>query len=413
MFPIINIGPLAIQAYGFILISSFFIGLWVTGFFAKNIGTNGEVIENSLLFGLLSGILAARLGFLLQNPSIFSDNPLALLSLTPSMLNTSFGSFVGLTTAIIYAQKKHLPIWPTLDTLSPLVVLLFAGIHLANFANGELFGLPTTLPWGIELWNEIRHPVQAYAFVLSIITLVVLTIYTKLFRKTGFVRSGILFNLTSFTIGLILIFTRAFIAQKTLLGNMDLWQILGLIVVILSATIIYRKQYHPRKHIPVFLSLGLNQNPIENLSGGIEKLQTEFKLRQRSSIYLTKDIRSGKTSPKFYNQVAEIVVDIPYSELRSRLKALEKAFGRQTGNKNEVPLDLDILTYNGDVFHYDSKQVPDPNLIKYSYIAVPLSEIAPDFRHPASGKSIEEILENLDDKEKIQKVNEVEDGLGK
>lgn len=413
MFPIINIGPLAIQAGGFILVLSLFIGLWVTGIFSKNIGTNGEVIENSLLFGLISGIFASRIGFLLQNPSIFTENPLSLFSLTPSMLNTGFGFLAGITTSIIYAQKKRLPIWPTLDTLSPLVVLLFAGIHLANFANGEHFGLPTDLPWGIELWNEIRHPVQAYTFVLSIIALVGLTIYTKLFKNTGFLRSGILFNLTSLTLGLILIFTRAFIAQKNLLGNLDLWQILGLIVVILSAVIIYRKQYSQLKHISVFLSLGSNQNPIENLSSGIKKLQTEFKLRQRSSLYLTEDVRGVETSQKFYNQVVEIDVNLPYPELRSRLKSIEKAFGRETNNKNVVPLDLDILTYNGDVFHYESKQVPDPNLIKYSYIVIPLSEIAPDFRYPANGKSIDEILKNLGDKEKIQKVKEVENGPGK
>lgn len=410
MFPIINIGPLAIQAGGFILIMSLFIGLWFTGIFSKNIGTNGEVIENSLLFGLISGIFAARLGFLLQNPSIFSDNPLSLFSLTPSMLNTTFGLFVGLITAIIYAQKKHLPIWPTLDTISPLVILVFAGIHLANFANGEHFGLSTNLPWGIKLWNEIRHPVQAYAFLLSMITLIGVIIYTKLFRKTGCFRSGILINLTLSTLGVILIFTRAFIAQKALIGNTDLWQIVGLIILVLSGIIIYRKQYRQRKHIPVFLSLGSNQNPMENLSGGIKKLQSEFKLRQRSSIYLTEDVRGGKTPQKFYNQVAEIDVNIPYTDLRSRLKYLEKAFGRETGNKNVVPLDIDILTFDGDVFRYNSKQVPDPNLIKYSHIAVPLSEIAPDFRHPANGKSIEEILENLDDTEKIQKMKEVENG---
>lgn len=413
MFPIINIGPLAIQAAGFILILSLIIGLWITGIFSKNLGTNGEVIENSLLFGLIIGIFAARIGFLLQNPSIFSENPLSLFSLTPSMLNTSFGLFVGLTTSIIYAQKKHLPIWPTLDTLSPFIVLLFAGIHLANFANGEHFGLPTNLPWGVELWNEIRHPVQVYAIILSIIALVSLTIYTKLYKNTGFLRSGILFNLTSLTLGLILIFTRAYVAQKTLLGNLDLWQILGLIAVILSALVIYSKQYIRRKHISVILSLGSNQNPMENLSGGIEKLQTEFKLRQQSSLYLTEDVRGGKNSPKFYNQVVEIDVNIPYTELRLKLKSFEKSFGRQAGNKNDVPLDMDILTYNGDVFYYDSKHVPDPNLIKYSYIAVPLLEIAPDFRHPANGKIVEEILENLDDKEKIQKVYEVENGPGK
>lgn len=411
MFPILNIGPLAIQAAGFILILSLFIGLWLTGIFSKNLGTNEDAIENSILFGLISGLLGARLGFLLQNPSIFFENPLSFFSLTPSMLNTSFGLFVGLITAIIYAQKNHLPMWPTLDTLSPLSILIFAGFHLANFANGENFGLPTNLPWGIELWNETRHPAQAYAFILSIIALTGLLIYTKLFKKPGFLRSGILFSMTIMTLGLITIFTRAFVANKVFLGRYDLWQILGLLGIFLMSFIIYQKLYRERKHITVFLSLGSNQNPTENLSGGIDRIQKEFKLRQLSSIYITQDVKSEKDSQKFYNQVAEIDTNIPYSDLRLKLKAIEKDFGREPGNKNVVPLDLDILTFNGDVFDYEGKQIPDPNLIKYSYVAVPLAEIAPDFRHPANGKSIKKILANLNDKDKIQKMNEVENGL--
>lgn len=411
MFPIINIGPFAIQAAGFILILSLFIGLWLTSIFSKNIGTNGEVIENSILFGLITGIISARLGFLLQNPSIFSDNPLSFFSLTPSMLNSSFGVFVGLITAIIYAQKNHLPFWPTLDTLSPFFISIFAGIHLASFANGDNFGFPTNLPWGIELWNETRHPVQAYAFILSILTLAGLSIYTKLFSKTGFMRSGILFNLTVMVLGVITTFTRAFAAEKILLGNFDLWQITGLLVVILSAVITYRKQYRKQRHITVFLSLGSNHNPADNLSKSIQKLHDAFKLRIYSSVYLTKDVKGGEDSPQFLNQVAEIDIDVPYPELNQKLKSIEKEFGRETGNKKVVTLDLDILTYDKDVFCHDSKQVPDPNLIKYGYIAIPLAEIAPDFRHPASGKSIEEILTRIRGLDKIQKVNEVKNGL--
>ena len=46
MFPIIDIGPIAIQADGLVLLVSIFIGLWLTGKFAVKIGTAGEVIEN-------------------------------------------------------------------------------------------------------------------------------------------------------------------------------------------------------------------------------------------------------------------------------------------------------------------------------------------------------------------------------
>ena len=413
MFPIINIGPLAIQAAGFILLLSLFIGIWVTGIFAKNIGTNGDAIENSLLVGLVSGLLSARLGFLLQNPTVFSENPLSIFSPTPSMLNPGFGIFVGLTASIIFAQKKHLPTWPTLDTLSPILILLFVGVHLANFANGNNFGLPTKLPWGIELWNETRHPVQAYAIILSLITLLGLAFYTKRFRKTGFIKSGILFSLTVSVLGLITLFTRAFVSEKVLLGNFDLWQVVGLILLILGMLIIYRKGYPKPRHIPVYLSLGANQKPEENLSLGIKIIKEDFKLRQTSALYKTLDVRGQNSSRYFINLVAKIEVNLPYPELRAKLKSIEKDLGREAGNKKDVPLDIDILTYDNDVFFYEGKQIPDPNLIKYSYIAVPLAEIAPDFRHPASGKSIKEILEGLNDKQKIQKLNEVENGLEK
>ena len=411
MFPIINIGPLAIQAAGFLLILSLFTGLWLTSIFAKNLGTNDDAIENGILLSLISGLAAARIGFLLQNPSIFTSNPLSIFSLTPSMLNPSFGIFVSIITLIVYAQKKHLPVWATLDTLTPLIILLFGGIHLMNLANGDNFGLPTDLPWGIDLWNETRHPVQAYAFALAGLLLLCLAAYTKLFRKTGFGRSGILFSLTTMVLGFITLFTRAFVSEKVRLGNYDLWQLLGLIVVLLSAVIIYRKQFGNRKHIRVFLSLGSNQNPEENLSKGIKELKEEFKLRQISSLYITENVKEKQNSPKFYNQVAELDVNIPFSELRSKLKSIESELGRESGNKKVVPLDLDILTYGNDVFSHQGNNYPDPNLIKYSYIVVPLAEIAPDFRHPANGKSITEILTNLKDTNQIEKVNEVENGL--
>ena len=64
--------------------------------------------------------------------------------------------------SLIYAQRKKLAFWSTLDALTPLLAVLALSMHLANLASGAAFGLPTRLPWGIALWGETRHPVQAY-----------------------------------------------------------------------------------------------------------------------------------------------------------------------------------------------------------------------------------------------------------
>ena len=66
MFPIINIGPLAIQAAAFILLLSFFIGSFLTGKFSTNLGTHTEAIENGILIALIAGIIGARQGSCLK-----------------------------------------------------------------------------------------------------------------------------------------------------------------------------------------------------------------------------------------------------------------------------------------------------------------------------------------------------------
>ncbi|MDY6847007.1 MAG: 2-amino-4-hydroxy-6-hydroxymethyldihydropteridine diphosphokinase [Chloroflexota bacterium] len=411
MFPIINIGPFAIQTSGFILIAALFMGIWIMGYFSKNLGTNGEVIENSILLGLIVGLISARAGFILQNPTALAGNPFAVFSLTPSMLNASFGIFVGVVTAFIFGQKKHLPLWPTLDTLTPLLILVFAGIHLSNFANGNGYGLPTDLPWGIQLWNETRHPVNLYVLVLISAYFIRTALHTKIFKNTGFIRSGTLFSLTLGVIGFITLISRSFVEEKVLIGSFDSWQLMGFALLVFGMAMIYHKGYKNQKHISVFISLGSNQDAEKNLGKAIDQIKASFKIRKSSNVYKTKDVISEDALSTFFNQVIEIDTDLSYIDLRTKLKAIERGFGRQQGNKKSVPLDLDILTYDNDVFYFHGKQIPDPNLIQYKYIVVPLGEIAPDFRHPASGVGVEDIIAQLSDKNAIQKLKEVENGF--
>lgn len=410
MFPVINIGPAAIQAAGLILLLSFMIGTWLTDRFSQKIGTHDEAIDNAILIGLVSGILGARLGFMMQNPGVFLDNPLSVLSLTPSMLDTSFGVLVGVLSAFIFAQKKHLPLWPTLDTLSPLVVLLFIGIHLANFANGNAFGLPTELPWAVQLWNAMRHPVQLYTIILAALFLTWMLIHTKMLSVSGFMHSGLLFTITVVGLSVITVFTRAFVAEKILLAGVDIVQIIGFFAAAGGLRLIYSRRYSIQKRVPVLISMGANIEPEKNLSKAVDEIKSQFRLRRDSSTYQTEPVDQGPKGKSFLNKVIEIETDLGYPALVNQLKSIEKKFGRVPGNKRQVPLDLDVLVYDGQVFSVTGKRIPDPNLIKYAYIARPLAEMAPDFRHPANGKSIESILEQLDDNSRVIKIEEVENG---
>jgi phosphatidylglycerol:prolipoprotein diacylglycerol transferase len=62
-------------------------------------------------------------------------------------------------------------LWSTLDALTPLFASLAVGLSLSHLAAGTAFGSPTSLPWGFDLWNAVRHPTQIYEFIGSLLIL--------------------------------------------------------------------------------------------------------------------------------------------------------------------------------------------------------------------------------------------------
>jgi 2-amino-4-hydroxy-6-hydroxymethyldihydropteridine diphosphokinase len=413
MFPIINIGPIAIQAAGAFLLVSAWFGIWLTKKFAASLGTNGEVIENTFLVSLLTGVAGARLGFLLQNPSVLSNNPLSIFALTPTMLNISFGILVSTITILVMSQKYHLPLWPSLDTITPFVLFLFIGINLANLANGDQYGLAASLPWGITLWGAERHPLQIYTLILAFLLFIGLLFHTRGWKLTGFSRSGLLFSTVIAALSIITLFTRAFAAEKMMIFGLDGKQLLSFLVLVGSLILMYRIAYQKRKYNQVYISMGSNFNAKNNITAAIELIQSKFKFIQASSIYQSRDVLANKDGQEYLNLVFEIRTDLSYPELRNQLKSIEQQLGRVPGEKKHVPLDLDILTYNDDVFVDKSEHIPSPDLVKYRYIAEPLAEITPDFRHPANGNTIADILARISDTQELIKEQEVENGITK
>ena len=411
MFPVIDIGPLAIQAAGLLLILSIWLGLWLSGKLATHLGTNGDVIENGIMTAFLVGIVTARIGFALTNPTILKEDPLSLLSLSPSMLDANFGLLAGLLVLLITYQKQHLPLWPTLDTLSPLFILAFTGVQLANLANGNAYGLPADLPWGVDLWNAQRHPVQIYTLILTAALLVWSLIQTRGLKQTGTTHSGILSSITLAALAFITLFTQAFVADKQLLLGFDQIQWAALFVLIGALFLIYRLGFSHDKMVKALISMGANVDPLDNLYEGSHDIASQFKILNRSGVYQTEDTREGHQGQYYLNRVLQIETSLPYAEFRASLKAIEKARGRESGNREVIPLDLDILTFGNQVFNDQGKQIPDPGILTHGYINLPLAEIIPDFRHPGTGTSIEDILSKIATEEQnVQKIEEVEDG---
>ena len=174
MLPILQVGPLAIQFPGLILLAGVWLGLLLAEAHAARRGVAPNHLYNLVFILLIAGLIGARLVYALRYPQIFAASPLSLLSLNPGLLDTWGGLATGALAAAVYGQRKGLALWPTLDALTPFLAVIAVAVALSHLAAGTAFGAPTNLPWGIELWGTRRHPSQVYEALAAGLILVVL-----------------------------------------------------------------------------------------------------------------------------------------------------------------------------------------------------------------------------------------------
>jgi prolipoprotein diacylglyceryltransferase len=173
MLPVLQVGPLAIQVPGLVLLLGLWLGLSLAERHASKRGIDPNLLYNLTLIGLLAGVLGSRLIYVARYPASFAASPLSLFSLNPGLLDPLGGVAIGLIAALIYANRKKLELLPTLDALTPLLAVMSVAMGLANLASGSAFGKPTVMPWGIELWGEVRHPAQVYQTLAAVALLVI------------------------------------------------------------------------------------------------------------------------------------------------------------------------------------------------------------------------------------------------
>ena len=101
------------------------------------------------------------------------------------------------------------------------------------------------------------------------------------------------------------------------------------------------------------------------------------------------------SDPPFINAVAAVRTNFSPSALLAALHEVEDSFGRKRAEPNAPrTLDLDILDYDGKVEH-GPPVLPHPRMEGRAFVLFPLRDVAPDWRHPVSGRSISELISAL------------------
>lgn len=172
MFPILHLGPLAIQVPGLFLLVGVWIALNLVEREAPRYKLSAGILSNLILVGLIAGIVGARLWYVVRFIDVYIENPLSLFSLNPSTLAAEEGMLTGLIAAVVYGGRKDLHLLQTLDVLTPGLAVFGVALGFSHLSSGDAFGTPSSLPWAIELWGEIRHPTQVYEILVALLSLV-------------------------------------------------------------------------------------------------------------------------------------------------------------------------------------------------------------------------------------------------
>jgi phosphatidylglycerol:prolipoprotein diacylglycerol transferase len=146
--------------YGVIVMTGVIVGSLIVEREIRRRGENGDRIWDALIWVLPIGILGARLWFVLNatlgGNRFYIENPGSIIRIWEGGLHIFGGFLLGAAALLWYLRQNKLDPWLFLDSAGP-AVLIGQGIgRIANFINQELYGPPTTLPWGIPISAEHR-----------------------------------------------------------------------------------------------------------------------------------------------------------------------------------------------------------------------------------------------------------------
>jgi 2-amino-4-hydroxy-6-hydroxymethyldihydropteridine diphosphokinase len=153
-----------------------------------------------------------------------------------------------------------------------------------------------------------------------------------------------------------------------------------------------------------YLSLGSNiGDRHSNLREAIRRLESLGRVVSVSSFYDTEPVEVSDQA-WFLNCVVALETGSKPGQLMSELLRIEKEMGRQRiQTKGPRSIDIDILLFGDAVVNTPELTIPHPAMARRRFVLEPLTEIAPELRHPLLGKTVRELLAEVSSGQRVEK----------
>lgn len=189
----VSIGPISIHWYGLMYLLGFALFVLLGRYRIKRNPQGpftNEMLDDALFFGMLGVVLGGRLGHVLfYQFGYYLEHPLRIFAVWEGGMSFH-GGFLGVFVAMVILARKYKLSWLAVtDFVIPLIPPGLGAGRIGNFINGELWGRPTDMSWGMvfpHVDELARHPSQLYQAALEgVVLFVFIWLYSAKPRATG------------------------------------------------------------------------------------------------------------------------------------------------------------------------------------------------------------------------------------
>ena len=248
-----DFGIFQIKWYSFLILVGIILGGTLAYRESYRKGLNRDRFIDILFYGVLIGIIGARLYYVIFNFDYYKTNLIEILEVWNGGLAIHGGIIAGTAFMYFYTKKKKINFWLLLDILVVGLILAQAIGRWGNFFNGEAYGRDVTLDFlqflhlpkfiidGMYINGIYREPTFLYESIFNLIGFFILINL----RKKKSLRTGMISSIYLIWYGLFRCIIESFRSDSLMLGPIKVAQLISIIGIILGVVLlIYSKKKH-------------------------------------------------------------------------------------------------------------------------------------------------------------------------
>lgn len=264
-----EVGPLRIHIYALCILLGIALATWITDTRLSRRGAERGVVLDIILWAVPLGIIGARFYHVFTHPADYFYDGADLMRVFYIWEggNAIFGSLLGgAVGAWIGCKQTGIRFWSFADALAPAMLIAQATGRLGNYFNHELFGQPTTLPWGLEIESSnpafpaglpegtLFHPMFLYEILWNVLgALVIIGLERKVYLRWG---KAFGVYLIWYGIGRSVFETYRLDPSETFFSiRTNVWGALAAVLIGIAIILIQHKR-HPGKELSVYVDGG-------------------------------------------------------------------------------------------------------------------------------------------------------------